>query len=232
MWSFPSPTSPKKSNAATTRCSDSPDRAVRAIFVFHVKHVIAAARYSGVDLDRGQLDLLTRYGEWLGSEGIAAGGIGPDEVARIEKRHLADSLLFASQFPHDSSEVLDLGSGVGLPGIPLAVALPQVRFTLIDRSGRRQDLLKRVIRILGLENCQAIQGEIESLQMTAPVVVARASLPPDEMRPVTQRLLSPGGLAVIAGSWRDRPEHFGWTSVEIPADVLDHPVWLLIMRRQ
>ncbi|MGD2044539.1 MAG: class I SAM-dependent methyltransferase [Acidimicrobiia bacterium] len=197
-----------------------------------MKHVIAAARYAGIDLDQGQLHRLERYGEWLESEGTTGGGIGPDEAVRIERRHLADSLLFASQFPHDCAEVLDVGSGVGLPGIPLAVVLPGTSFTLIDRSGRRVDLLRRAIRILDLGNCQVVQGEIEAWRRTAPVLVARASLPPDEMRPVAQRLVRPGGVAVLAGSWRERPHYTGWTTIEIPSDVLDQPVWLLIMRRQ
>lgn len=204
---------------------------VRAIFLFHVKHVTAAARYSGIELSSSQVGLLTRYRNWLASEGIAAGGLGPDEQERIEKRHLADSLLFASLFPHDTTDVVDVGSGIGLPGIPLAIALPRVDFALVDRSGRRIDLLKRAIRILDLENCQPVQGEIESLDISTPVLVARASLRPEVMAPVAENLLGPGGVAVLAGSWRDRPVSPGWETVEIPPDVLDQPVWLLIMRR-
>lgn len=199
--------------------------------MFHVEHVIAAARYSGIDLSSSQIGLLIRYRNWLASEAITAGGLGPDEQERIEKRHLADSLLFASLFPHDTTEVVDLGSGIGLPGIPLAIALPRVEFVLVDRSGRRIDLLKRAIRILDLQNCQPVQGEIESLDLAAPVLVARASLPPEMMAPIAKRLLDPAGVAVLAGSWRDRPEFPGWETVEIPPDVLDQPVWLLIMRR-
>lgn len=199
--------------------------------MFHVEHVLAAARYSGLALNSKQIGALRNYGDWLGTEGAVGGGIGPDEKDRIERRHLADSLLFASQFPHDTIQVFDLGSGIGLPGIPLAIALPEVGFSLVDRSGRRIDLLKRAIRILGLENCEAIHREIGSLRIVAPVVVARASLPPDEMRPIARGLLEPGGVAVLAGSWREKPSHPGWSTVEIPPDVLDQPVWLLIMRR-
>lgn len=200
--------------------------------MFHVEHVLAACRFAGLELNSEQLRSLRRYGDWLRSESIAAGGIGPDEGDRIEKRHLADSLLFASQIPHDTSRILDLGTGVGLPGVPLAIALPDIDFVLVDRSRRRIDLLKRAIRILDLENCTVVQGNIESIDRSAPVVVARASLPPGEMRLAAQRLLRPGGLAILAGSWRERPEHPGWETIEIPADVLDQPVWLLIMRRQ
>lgn len=206
-------------------------RSIR-VTLFHVEHVIAAARYSGIDLDDRLLAMLEGYGSWLRSEGAAAGGIGPEESTRIERRHLADSLLFASQFPHDAPEVLDLGSGVGLPGIPLAIAFPRIHFSLVDRSGRRAGLMRRAIRILDLENCEVIQEEIENLDRKVPVLVSRASLPPHAMRAVAVPRLTPGGVAVLAGSWREPPRHPGWTTVEIPAEVLDQPVWLLIMRRE
>lgn len=173
---------------------------------------------------------MERYGSWVATEGRAAGGIGPSEAGRIDRRHLADSLLFASQLPGDIAEMWDLGSGVGLPGLPLAIALPDTEVVLIDRSGRRVDLLRRAIRILDLENCQVTQGDIESMTGQADAVVSRASLPPARLARLIPRLLRPGGVAVAAGSWRERPEAEDWETIEIPAYVLDRTVWLLIMR--
>lgn len=197
-----------------------------------MEHLVAAAEFAGISLDDGQKNLFERYADWLRSEGAAAGGLGPGETSRLERRHLADSLLFASQFPHDVPEVVDLGSGVGLPGIPLAIALPRVRFVLVDRSGRRVGLMRRALRILDLENCQVVEGEIENLDTHTQVSVSRASMSPEVLKPLIIRLLAPGGVAVLAGSWRSEPRHAGWTTVEIPPDVLDQPVWLLIMRRE
>jgi hypothetical protein len=65
-----------------------------------------------------------------------------------------------------------------------------------------------------------------------PALVSRAGLPPESLAPVAARLLVSGGVAVMAGSWKTPPAHPDWTTVEIPADVLDQPVWLLIMRRE
>jgi 16S rRNA (guanine527-N7)-methyltransferase len=201
--------------------------------LFHVKPVwIRAAELSGVPLEAEEVRLMMRYREWLVTEGMAGGGIGPAEIERIDRRHLADSLLFASQIPKMTQTVWDVGSGVGLPGIPLAIALPDVQFLLIDRSGRRADLLRRVIRILELENCQVIEGEIDGMVGQADVIVSRASLPPDELHAVATRHLPPGGTAIAAGSWRERPQHQGWVTIEIPPHVLDQTVWLLIMRRE
>lgn len=198
--------------------------------MFHVKHVLAAARYADIDLDDGQIGKLATYREWLRSEGHRSGGIGPAESNRLERRHLADSLLFAG-FVTSSREVWDLGTGVGLPGVPLAIALPDTSFVLFDRSGRRIDLLRRVVRILDLENCETVQGEIEDLQGPVETIVTRASLSPHMMLMQAHRLLRSSGRAIMAGSWSEAPQQPGWDTVEIPEYVLDQTVWLLIMRR-
>lgn len=191
-----------------------------------------AASYAQLELQKSQCDLLERYGEWLATEGHRSGGIGPSELDRIDRRHLADSLLFAIALPIDCKEAWDLGSGAGLPGIPLAITHSETRFTLIDRSSRRIDLLRRAIRVLDLDNCQAVQGDIEDLKGPVETTVSRACMPAEQLGGVVRGLLSPGGVAVTGGSWRERPEVRGWEVVEIPEDVLDQTVWLLIMRRE
>jgi 16S rRNA (guanine527-N7)-methyltransferase len=168
----------------------------------------------------------------LSTEGVSAGGIGPAEVDRVDRRHLADSILFAHLIGDQPGKVWDLGSGVGLPGIPLAIVHPEREFLLVDRSGRRVDLIKRALRILDLENCTVVREEISNLTPFLDTVVSRASLPPDRLGEEMRRLLGVGRIAVVAGSWEDCPTHQGWETIEIPRDVLDHTVWLLMMRRE
>lgn len=199
--------------------------------MFHVKHIRKVTEYLGVELSATQENLLEEYGVWLSTEGVRAGGIGPGEIERVERRHLADSLLFASAVPTDVGEVWDLGTGVGLPGIPLAILRPATTFVLIDRSGRRVDLLRRFVRIADLGNCEVVQGEIEDLQGETPAIVTRASLPPKRLRSVGYQLLASGGVMIVGGSWIAPPDEPGWVTEEIPGDVLDQPVWLLMMRR-
>jgi 16S rRNA (guanine527-N7)-methyltransferase len=191
-----------------------------------------AAGYAGLEMGREQVGQMERYGQWLVDEGQRAGGIGPAEPGRIEKRHLADSLLFAVEIPRGAEHVWDLGSGAGLPGIPLAIGIPETEFVLIDRSGRRADLLRRAVRILDLQNCQVIHGEIDDVPGLADAVVSRASLPPPALAEAAKGHLKEDGVVICAGSWVERPKHPGWTTVEIPAYVLDQPIWLLIMRRE
>jgi 16S rRNA (guanine(527)-N(7))-methyltransferase RsmG len=178
------------------------------------------------------VDILGTYREWLLTEAVEAGGIGPNEADRIDERHIADSLLFAGGFPARPAQILDVGSGVGLPGIPLAVVMPETRFHLLDRSGRRVDLMKRATRVLDLPNVEVVQGDLADWTHMVDGVVSRASLSADQALISFKRLLSPGGRAVIGGSWASKPEIRGFELLEVPAMVLDQRVWLLIMRQQ
>jgi 16S rRNA (guanine527-N7)-methyltransferase len=96
-------------------------------------------------------------------------------------KHFADSVLCAG-WPETlaAREVVDIGTGAGFPGIPLAILLPQHRFTLIDSLGKRVRVLEDILRRLGLANVRAVHGRAEdlardaSLRGTFDLCVARA----------------------------------------------------------
>lgn len=182
----------------------------------------------GIPPDDNILNQLSTYRAWLAGEGVRSGGIGPAEVDRLDSRHLADSLLFAGVWDQQAATpVLDVGTGVGLPGIPLAIAFPHRQFLLLDRSGRRVELVKRVVRILGLRNVDVLQGDIAGHDWEDATVVSRASIPANRLLELAQRNL-PGEL-LVAGSHVRRPNVVGYETVEIPAEILDRPVWILRM---
>jgi 16S rRNA (guanine(527)-N(7))-methyltransferase RsmG len=213
--------------------------------MFHVEHdpttpAQRAAAWVGHPLGVPQLDTLSRYVEWLRTEAIPAGGLGPGESSRLWDRHVADSLTFAAGGAPPSGTALDVGSGAGLPGIPLAILLPHVRFTLLDRSVRRCDLLSRAVRILDLPNVRVDHADVDAIVDRFDLVTLRASLP----LPLTIRsapgLLAPGGTAVyglsrrLGGAAADRADLHeataaGWKLVEVPPEVLDSPAALLRM---
>lgn len=172
------------------------------------------------------------YRSWLIEEAIPAGGMGPGEIDRIDDRHIADAILFAFPLRTHPVSLIDVGTGVGLPGIPLAILFPQTPVLLVDRSGRRVDLARRAVRVLGLPNVEVRQGEIGKLDVTTPVVVGRAVSPVETLTTSVTRLLQDDGVAIMGGSWVDRPVVPDWETLEIPREVLDRGVWLLIMRRQ
>lgn len=188
----------------------------------------------GRGLSPAQSDVLLAYRDWLAEEAIPAGVLGPAESDRLDDRHIADSLLFLHGWSRDGEPetIWDLGSGAGLPGIPLAILLPDSRVKLVERSRKRSALLRRAMRVLGLDNVEIEETDIESVTGTTPMIVSRASLRPDRLSPVVVDHLVPGGVAVIGGSWVSRPTEVppGWEVKEIPPDSLDRSVWLLIMR--
>lgn len=191
------------------------------------------AGWVGRTLTEPQRRQLRRFEEWLRAEAIPAGGVGEADADRIDLRHLADSLSFAVGWPdHDPTTLLDLGSGVGLPGIPLAILLPQTEVVLVDRSGRRTRLARRAGRILELDNLRVVEADIVSASFSVQAVVSRAALPWDTLRSHVLRLLEPGGIGVVAASRTHAPPSEGDRIVEIPSEVLDHPAWLRIITRQ
>ena len=173
------------------------------------------------------LKLLVTFHTWLATEATVAGGIGPAEGDRLWRRHIADSLAFmAGMDPAEA--VVDVGSGVGLPGIPLAIALPQVQFSLLDRSERRCDLANRAIRILNLSNVEVIHGDARSQRLPHDAAVSRAFAAPVEMAVTLRRLLPGGTYAVLGGSHRTTPplEEGNFEVIRIPAHVLGDAAWL------
>jgi 16S rRNA (guanine527-N7)-methyltransferase len=194
--------------------------------------VVRAVEWAGWSLTDAQLRSLEVFGSWLRDEAIPAGGVGPNETERISGRHLADSLLFAGAWPPPDppATVVDLGSGVGLPGVPLSILWPQSRVSLVERSGRRVDSMRRVRRMLDLENVEVIQGDAARVEMTADLVVARGAAEADVVKRWGRRIVLPGGRIVVGGSHTSPPAALeGEMIIEVPVEILDHPVWLRMM---
>jgi 16S rRNA (guanine527-N7)-methyltransferase len=204
----------------------------------------SAAEWAGHKLDPAGVEILEAYALWLEAEAIPAGGLGPREGPRIWSRHIADSLLFAAGWPGTPPpEILDIGSGVGLPGIPLAALWPDTEIMLLDRAGRRVRLLQRAVRVLGLENVHVFKGDAFDVADEWSGIVYRGSVTPPESVGMSARLLDLPGAAVLGLSRRaERPERsrdlvgvaeaLGLSAevVEVPTTILDAPAWLLIMR--
>jgi 16S rRNA (guanine527-N7)-methyltransferase len=129
--------------------------------------------------------------------------IGPDELARLFERHILDSLRAGPCLSGVTAPVVDLGSGAGLPGIPLAIASPELPFVLVEPQRRRVAFLELVVDRLGLRNVTIQGSRVEEIQLTAGACVARAFAPPVRTWLAASRLLnSRGFLLYYAGrSW-------------------------------
>ncbi|MEA3511460.1 MAG: RsmG family class I SAM-dependent methyltransferase [Actinomycetota bacterium] len=208
--------------------------------MFHGKHshdrLERASIRAGVDLTPAQVAQCEEFARWLGTEATDAGGIGPDEGSRLLDRHVADSIIFAAAWERDPDNLLDAGSGVGLPGIPLAITHPNTQVTLLDRSGERCRLARRAVRVLGLENVTVEQRDVLQAVGLRDVVTFRASLQPMAALEAALPLLTDRGCAVVGMSRTTEPDQSleppaGTTLdlLRIDAGVLDSPAWLLRM---
>lgn len=209
----------------------------------HLEAVSAAAE---VTLDREQVERLERFHDLLVEEGIPAGALGPREGPRVWDRHVLDSLLVAAAWDGEpASDLLDVGTGAGLPGIPLAIAWPECRVTLLDRGGRRIRLLHRFVRVLGLDNVIIAQGDVFAVADHWHGMTYRASVTPPEAVGLTSKLLADDGTAVVSVSTRpEEPDRVKDLIVmaealgldaelrQVAPDELDHASWMLIMRRR
>lgn len=209
-----------------------------------IEAAAAAAEWCGYELDPTAREGLEAFAVWLEAEAIPAGGLGPREGSRLWTRHIADSIVFAAGWPSQPpAEILDVGTGVGLPGIPLAVMWPETEVTLLDRGGRRIRLLQRVVRVLGLPNVAVFQGDAFDVADEWSGVVYRGSVTAPESVGLSAKLLGVPGTAVLGLSRRSEPPDrardlvgvagaLGMEAevVGVPPTILDGPAWLLIMR--
>ena len=183
---------------------------------FHVKHLpagrgggylesveasgrlVEGAEALGLDLSAGQLDRLERFAELLAERAIPLGLVAKGDSNRILERHVLDSLRAVPVLLDAGADhVLDLGSGAGLPGIPVAVAAPAVRVTLAESRSRRAAFLELAVRELNLGNADIHPGRAEDISWTVAACTARAFASPARTWAVARPLLRPGGFLLL-----------------------------------
>lgn len=143
----------------------------------------------GVDKARQFTETLARRGEELGL-------VGPLEYPRLWTRHVINSALLA---PLLEGSIGDVGSGAGLPGIPVAIARPDLQVTLIEPMERRVEWLQGQVDALGLENVTVIRARAEELHDTHTFdqVTARAVSAFSKLIPMTVHLVRHDGELIF-----------------------------------
>ncbi len=155
-----------------------------------------------------RVDLARAYYELLATDGIEHGLIGPREVPRLWDRHILNCGVVGDLL-HADERVVDIGSGAGLPGIPLAIARPDVTVILVEPLQRRVDFLERTVAQLELD-VQVVRGRAEEKAVReeaggADVVTSRAVAPLARLAGWSAPLIRVGGrmLALKGSSARD-----------------------------
>ena len=128
--------------------------------------------------------------------------VGSIEPQWLIENVILDSLLFLRLLPTDVHSIADLGSGAGMPGIPLKIVRPEMKVTLIESRERRASFLSTVVRELGLRECRVVARRAEDIPREDrghDAVVMRCAGDLTELVPVAADLVRSGGRVVAAG---------------------------------
>jgi len=146
-----------------------------------------------------RIELARQFTAALADQGEERGLIGPLELPRLWTRHVLNSAIAAPIF---HGAVADIGSGAGLPGLVLAIARPDVNWTLVEPMERRVNWLSEQVKDLGLSNVEVLRSRAEEVRATGKFdfVTARAVSALRTLIPFTAPLLRDGGeLALLKG---------------------------------
>jgi 16S rRNA (guanine527-N7)-methyltransferase len=142
------------------------------------------------------LPAATAYAGILATRGVAHGLLGPHEVPRLWDRHLLNCAVVAELVGERRGTLLDLGSGAGLPGLVLAMVLPDTAVTLLEPMERRCRFLTECVTELGLANVTVLRGRAEDVTVRTDVVTARAVAPLPRLAELAVGVVRPGGMVL------------------------------------
>lgn len=144
--------------------------------------------------------------------------IGSTDAAWIIDNLLLDSLLFFRVLPTELTAIADVGSGAGLPGIPMKIVRPDIRVALIESRAKRASFLSAVVRELGLRATEVVMSRAEDVARDRPgefdAVVMRCAGPFSDLARAAVGLVRSGGVLAASGPPEPRPLQLGeWFSV-------------------
>jgi 16S rRNA (guanine527-N7)-methyltransferase len=198
------------------------------------------AEAMGVPLSPSGAERLVHLETLLRDRAVPLGLISASDSGRLYERHVLDSLRAAALFTPEDETAFDLGSGAGLPGLVVAIAVPWCRFALSEPRRIRAGFLELALDSLDVPNAGVTLTRAEDLRGPVDVVTARAFAPLGRTWRIASRLLRPGGRLVYfagaslvdpAGEAR-RAAHHGQAARVTTSRVLATSPPLVIMARK
>ena len=167
---------------------------------------------------------------WLGEVLTAPGATGIDGLGDARRMLLDDALRAAPIVESSSGPVIDVGSGGGTPGIPLAVALPGRSFTLLEAERRKCDFLSRISA--ELPNVEVVWGRAEEQQADVfGVALAKALAKPPVAAELCLPLVKPGGVAILWVGKDAELDRIGQVAEKLGSRLEDEADGLLVLRK-
>jgi 16S rRNA (guanine527-N7)-methyltransferase len=200
----------------------------------------------GRQLFGDRLDLAVRYARLLSQDGVEHGHLGPREVPRLWSRHLLNCALLTDLVP-DGARIVDIGSGAGLPAIPMAIRRADLVVTAVEPMLRRVTFLQRAQRELCLDSLSVVRGRAEERGVVEAIgeaewVTARAVAPLERLVRWCLPLLQPGGRLLAmkgrsAAGEADAAERavtqFGGRVVDVvPLSRDENETWVVTVERE
>ena len=181
-----------------------------------IDELVEAAQTNGLPLSPESLARFETYLETLLLWRRRLSLTGASTALTIVRYHVADA-LFVAPLIKPGSQVADLGSGAGFPGVPLAIACPDAAVFLVEARRKKANFLREVVRKADLGNVQVVEERAESLSSDHAgrydVVVCRAVWPLQDFMRISGPLVRSGGLAVAMkgpkGLAESRPKNAG-----------------------
>lgn len=159
----------------------------------HEAAVAEQNRKIAKELYRDSYETIERYVDILATRGMEWGLIGPREEHRLWGRHVLNSAALSGLLG-EGLAVADVGSGAGLPGIPLAILRPDLEFALVEPLQRRANFLELAVDELGLgDRVEVVHARAEDWKAAADVVTCRAVAPLTKLLAWTSHLFLPRG---------------------------------------
>ena len=169
--------------------------------MFHVKH----EGWTAEALSPSQLAALSLYEELLLGQAVPRGIVAASDSAHLRTRHIQDSLRGVPHIPADAERIVDLGSGAGFPGVPIAVARPDLDVTLSEPRQARAAFLELVVEKLQIPNVRVFASPAEELTAGFDVCLARGFGDVFRTWGVARVLLQPAGALIYWAGKSFRP---------------------------